>query len=181
MRILHVVTLVRPDSAYGGPVRVAENQCTALLSRGHDVRFAPTPGYAATEFRSRRRGWDSRPTVSGTYDDPAGVRMRGVTRRPASVRWARRHAGEFDVAHVHLARDFVTLPAALALLPALTPVVVQPHGMIDASDRLLAKPLDHFLTKPVLRAASSVFHLTPRESDDLAGVAGGIHRPSRTA
>ena len=40
MRILHVVTLVSPDSAYGGPVRVAENQCTELLSRGHDVHIA---------------------------------------------------------------------------------------------------------------------------------------------
>jgi hypothetical protein len=40
VRILHVVTLVSPDSAYGGPVRVAENQCTELLSRGHDVHIA---------------------------------------------------------------------------------------------------------------------------------------------
>ena len=168
MRILHVVTLVSPDSAYGGPVRVAENQCTALLSRGHDVQLA-----------AGVRGYDSVPDAVGAVPAQlfpvrttiprvgfAGLRAAGL------VRWARRHAGEFDVAHVHLARDFVTLPAALALLRAGTPVVVQPHGMIDASDRLLAKPLDHFLTKPVLRAASSVFHLTPRESDDLAGVAG---------
>jgi glycosyltransferase involved in cell wall biosynthesis len=168
MRILHVVTLVSPDSAYGGPVRVAENQCTALLSRGHDVQIA-----------AGVRGYDSVPDTVGAVPAHlfpvrttiprvgfAGLRAAGL------VQWVRRHASEFDVAHVHLARDFVTLPAALALLRAGTPVVAQPHGMIDASGRLLAKPLDHFLTKPVLRAASSVFHLTPREFDDLAGVAG---------
>ncbi len=168
MRILHVVTLVSPDSAYGGPVRVAENQCTALLRRGHDVQLV-----------AGVRGYDSVPDSVGLVPARlfpartaiprigfAGLRAAGL------LRWVRRHAGEFDVAHVHLARDFVTLPAALALLRAGTPVVAQPHGMIDASERLLAKPLDHFLTKPVLRAASSVFHLTPREFDDLAGVAG---------
>jgi glycosyltransferase involved in cell wall biosynthesis len=168
MRILQVVTLVSPDSAYGGPVRVAENQCTELLRRGHDVRIA-----------AGVRGYDSVPDTVGAVPAQlfpvkttiprvgfAGLRAAGL------VQWVRDHAAEFDVAHVHLARDFVTLPAALALLRSGTPVVVQPHGMIDASDRLLAKPLDHFLTKPVLRAASSVFHLTPREFDDLAGVAG---------
>lgn len=168
MRILHVVTLVSPDSAYGGPVRVAENQCTELLSRGHDVHIA-----------AGVRGYESVPEAVGAVPAHlfpvrttiprvgfAGLRAAGL------VQWVRHHAGEYDVAHVHLARDFVTLPAALALLRAGTPVVVQPHGMIDESSRLLAKPLDHFLTKPVLRAASSVFHLTAREFDDLTGVAG---------
>ena len=168
MRILQVVTLVSPDSAYGGPVRVAENQCTALLSRGHDVHLA-----------AGVRGYDSVPDMVGAVPATlfpvrttiprigfAGLRAAGL------VRWVRRHAAEFDVAHVHLARDFVTLPAALALVRAGVPVVAQPHGMIDASNRMLARPLDHYLTKPVLRAASSVLHLTPREFDDLAGVAG---------
>jgi glycosyltransferase involved in cell wall biosynthesis len=168
VRILHVVTLVSPDSAYGGPVRVAENQCTELLSRGHDVQIA-----------AGVRGYESVPDTVGAVPAQlfpvrttiprvgfAGLRAAGL------VQWVRHHADEFDVAHVHLARDFVTLPAALALLRAGTPVVVQPHGMIDESGRLLAKPLDRFLTKPVLRAASSVFHLTAREFDDLVGVAG---------
>ena len=87
-------------------------------------------------------------------------------------RWLRRSVTDFDVVHVHLARDFVTLPAARRALRQDVPIVVQPHGMIDASESLLAKPLDALWTVPTLRRARSVFHLTPRESADLEHVAG---------
>ena len=46
MRILQVVTLLTPDGAYGGPARVALNQSSELLSRGHDVTVVGgTRGY----------------------------------------------------------------------------------------------------------------------------------------
>ncbi|MFD4432247.1 glycosyltransferase, partial [Nocardia sp. NPDC058497] len=78
----------------------------------------------------------------------------------------------FDVVHVHLARDLVTLPAARIVLAAGVPLVVQTHGMIDPSDKLLARPLDRFWTVPTLRAAAAVLHLTAREAADLTAVAG---------
>ncbi|OBA86170.1 glycosyltransferase [Mycobacteriaceae bacterium 1482268.1] len=168
MRILHVVTLISPDAAYGGPVRVALNQAAALQDRGHDVVVA-----------AAARGFDPLP------DSIGGVRVElfeARTRIPrigfaglgaaGMTRWIGDHASEFDLVHVHLARDFVTLPAARVCLKRGIPVVVQPHGMIDFSSNLLAKPLDAFWTRPVLRSASTVFHLTPRESRDLRGVAG---------
>nr|WP_330171104.1 glycosyltransferase [Microbacterium sp. Y20] len=46
--------------------------------------------------------------------------------------------------------------------------------MIDASDRLLAVPLDKFATRPALRGAAEVLALTARETSDLVGVAPGI-------
>lgn len=51
MRILSVVTLVSPDGAFGGPVRVALNQATALRELGHDVTLA-----------AGGRGFDEPPT-----------------------------------------------------------------------------------------------------------------------
>ena len=50
------------------------------------------------------------------------------------------------------------------------PYVVQPHGMIDASDNPLAKRLDAFATKALLRDAKAVLTLTDREVNDITGI-----------
>ena len=76
----------------------------------------------------------------------------------------------FDIAHIHLARDLVTVPAALKFMRARIPYVIQTHGMIDSSERLLAKPLDVFATKPILRHAKAVLTLTDREIDDISTI-----------
>ena len=60
MRILHVVTLVSPDGAFGGPVRVAENLARELRRRGHDVTVAAAAsgfadGEAPTQLGASRR------------------------------------------------------------------------------------------------------------------------------
>ncbi|CAN5423543.1 glycosyltransferase [soil metagenome] len=94
-------------------------------------------------------------------------------RAPELTRALRRELTSLDVVHVHLARDLVTLPAALAVRKSDVAYVVQPHGMIDASDRLLAGPLDAYATKPVLRGASAVLALTDQEDRDIRTVERG--------
>ncbi|MFI5509960.1 glycosyltransferase [Mycobacterium sp. NPDC051804] len=167
MRILQVVTLLSPDASYGGPVRVAVNQSKELRDRGHEVVIA-----------AAARGYDQLPTgIDGipVQAFPAKTALPGIgfagTRGAGMSRWIADNAKHFDVAHIHLARDFVTLPAARTCLKRSVPIVAQPHGMIDHSSRLLAKPLDLFWTAPVLRSASTVLFLTSRERDDLRGVA----------
>lgn len=163
MRIAHIVTLLSPDGAYGGPVRVAVNQLKALAERGHDVTLFST-----------YRGYDTAPTVIDGVPVVAfpartlipGIGFAGLGSRRLTEE-IRRRSAEFDVVHVHLARDLVTLPAARAAQRAGVPVFLQTHGMIDRSSNPLAGPLDALLTRPTLRAASSVFYLTSRERDDL--------------
>ena len=47
VRVVHAVTLITPDGAFGGPVRVAVNQARELQTRGHDVEIvAACSGYA---------------------------------------------------------------------------------------------------------------------------------------
>lgn len=170
MRILHVVTLISPDAAYGGPVSVARNQAVELQSRGHEVVLASSVRGCSPLSDSVRgipwRAFPARTAVPGIGF--AGLRGSGMTR------WIYEHATDFDVVHVHLARDFVTLPAARACIKRRVPLVLQTHGMIDQSSRLLAKPLDWRWTRPVLRAADAVLHLTPREEQDLRSVAGPL-------
>lgn len=173
MRVLHVVTLLSADGAYGGPVRVAVNQAAALGRRGHEVVLtAAVSGPDAEPAGLEVRGFPAATAIPGVGF--AGLRARGMTR------WLRRHVREFDLVHVHLARDLVALPAARIARSAGVPLVVQTHGMIDPSDKLLARPLDRFWTVPVLRSAAAVLHLTPREATDLATVAGpGTKLPLR--
>ena len=89
---------------------------------------------------------------------------------PAMLRAIRRNADDFDVAHIHLARDLVTLPALHAIRTARVPYVAQTHGMIDKSEHLLSVPLDAILTRPLLRHATNVLTLTDRERTDIQSV-----------
>jgi glycosyltransferase involved in cell wall biosynthesis len=166
--VLHVVTLHSPTHAFGGPVRVALNLSRGLRTRGHDARLlalgdgfcGPLPtevdGVPARLFQARRLL-------------PLG--FSGIT-SPALITAAGRLVREADVVHVHLARDLVTLPVALAALRAGKPLVLQTHGMVDPSDLLLAKALDALAVRRVLRRASAVLYLTSHERKGLEAVAG---------
>lgn len=165
MRILHVVTLISEDGAYGGPARVALNQANALADLGHEVTVAasgngPPPTAGAVDIRLFR------PRTVIPRSGFAGLAAPGM------LRWLVEHATTFDVVHVHLARDLVTLPAAGLCRLRGVPTVVQTHGMIDASDKLLARPLDAVATRAALRRSAAVFYLTDRERADLVEVAG---------
>ena len=165
MKILHIATLFSPDGAYGGPTRVATNLSAELMRRGHDVTIA-----GACE------GYDTPPTsVEGVpawlYPSKAvpGLGVAGLS-SPALVRRLVKDIDEFDVVHVHMSREFVTLPAALVARRAGVPYVLQTHGMIDPSGKLLARPLDAMATRPVLESASNILYLTGTERAQIIQV-----------
>lgn len=172
MRILHAVTLLSPDGAYGGPVRVALNQASALRSRGHSVTLA-----------AAERGFDVSPSrADGT---PLVVRRarRLVPRSgfaslsaPGLMTWLLRTHGQFDAAHVHLARDLVLLPLTVAMMRLKLPFVLQPHGMILPGAHPLAPLTDRSIVRKLLRHAHEVFYLTADERDALDEIAGGEAR-----
>lgn len=170
MRILSVVTLVSPDGAYGGPVRVAVNQAQALRDLGHDVTLAA----ACRGFASPPDELDGVPArLFAARTLIPGTGFAGLT-SPGLLRWLRSAVAGADVVHVHAARDLVTLPAAAAARRAGVPYFLQTHGMIDRSANPLARPLDALLTRPLLREAAGVFHLTDLERGQLTEVAGEL-------
>lgn len=168
LRVLHAVTLHSPSHAFGGPVRVALNLAKGLRARGHEARLLalgegfPDPwptsveGVPAKLFPARRLL-------------PLG--FSGMT-SPALLASAGRLVRDADVVHVHLARDLVTLPVALAALRARKPLVLQTHGMVDPSGKLLAKVLDAVAVRRLLRGADAVLYLTPHEREGLDAVVG---------
>lgn len=169
MKILHVATVITPDGAYGGPVRVAINQLAELQARGHTVALAAGHhGFTAEPPRS----------MGGVplhlFPVRRALPLAGFTGLASSGlrTWLRHQAGQVDVAHVHLTRDLITMPAAQILRSARIPFVAQTHGMINESANLLARPFDALWTRRILRDARSVFYLTNAERDSLSVVAG---------
>lgn len=168
MRILHVVALVTPDGAYGGAERVCVNLCSALRNQGHDAVIAAGFNH-----------FDAPPSTVGgvpAHLFPARRLMPGFgyapTRAPALSRWLNENASKFDIAHLHLSRDLVTLPAADALRRMQIPYVVQTHGMVAPRTHPLAPLIDRLWTVRLLRSAATVLHLTEVERRDLCAVAG---------
>lgn len=167
MKIAHVVTLISPDNAYGGPTRVAMNLARAQRSMGHDVTIlASTRGY-----ESGARETDGIPTrLFRSAQLIPGAGFAGMF-APGLLGFLFRHIRDYDAIHVHLARDLITLPAAAIAGMSGVPYAAQTHGMIDSSERWAARLLDVLLTRRVLRRARVVFFLTPREQLDLQLVA----------
>lgn len=172
MKVVQVVSVVSPDNRYGGPTTVALNQCRALTAAGHEVTLlAGAQGFTG-RFPDEIDGVAVQLFPARQFIP--GVRFAGVA-APSMLRRLGPLLAGADAVHVHLARDLLTLPAAaLARLHGMR-YAVQPHGMIDPSNRRLAVPLDAALTRPVLRGADAVFYLTPHEARRLREVArGGI-------
>src|SRR5512133_1426696 len=131
MRVLHVVTLVTLDGAFGGPVRVAVNHVRELRRRGHDAMVVA----AASGFAGKLP--DHVEDVPARLFPARRVAPLGFSGliAPGMLAWLRREMPTCDVVHIHLARDLITLPLALLAQRLGVRYVVQPHGMIDASDK----------------------------------------------
>ena len=146
-----IATVVTPDNAYGGPIRVALNQLSELKSRGHTVTLAAgalgfTPGQLPEEYCGVpvRLFPVHRVVPRAGF---AGLHAMGMNS------WIKREAETFDVVHVHLARDMITLTAARRVLRARLPLFLQTHGMIAPSRHPLAGPLDGLITTRLLKSS----------------------------
>jgi glycosyltransferase involved in cell wall biosynthesis len=166
VRVLHVVTWFAPGNPFGGPARVALNDAEELRSRGHTVEVVAARPKETAKWRSEDSGVRG---FRGLRLLP-GAGFAGVV-APGLWWFVLRRARHFDVVHVHLARDLVTLPAAAIVGQLGVPFVAQPHGMLDLSGRRSARTLDAVLTRRVLSGASAVFALDEHESRDIRAVA----------
>lgn len=176
VRVLHVVTLHTPTNDFGGPTRVALNLSKGLRGRGVDARIVtlgdgfdgPLPkaieGVPSFMFQARH--------VLPRFE------VSGIT-SPTLLARARRLVESADVVHVHLMRDLITLPFALIALRCGRPVVLQTHGMIDPTDKRVARMVDLLGLRRVLREADGLLYLTEMERDGVQAVIPGT--PLRNA
>jgi glycosyltransferase involved in cell wall biosynthesis len=165
---LHLATLVSPDGAFGGPVRVALNQAAELRRRHHEVLLAA--------------GWRGLGAVPESIDGVPAKLFRttqlipqfGLSGliSPALATWLWRNISEYDVVHIHAGRDLISVGSMAIARIARRPYLTQTHGMVQPDNRLRARAMDALLVRRLLRAAAVRFVLTQRESDGLAAVTG---------
>lgn len=167
MKVLHVLTFVAPGNPFGGPVRVAMNEAEELRRRGHDVTVV-----AAQPQLSARGSWT--PTGIVAFDSRRVLKRSGFSGIASlTMSWYLwRHVRQFDVVHIHMSRDLVTMPAATIAMLRGVPYVLQTHGMIEASGRKLARAIDLLATRRIVRHASHVFVLSPGEMTEMRSLMG---------
>lgn len=159
MRVLSVVAYLSADGSYGGPVSVALDHAAALAEAGCSVTVvAGWDGSVRADTPAQLRLFRARRLAGGSF--------AGLT-APRLLAWVARHAAEYDVVHVHVARDLLTLPAAWLAQRAGVPVVLQPHGMIAPSGSPAKRGMDALLTHRVFRRAAAFLVLTGAEERDL--------------
>src|SRR5215212_12007281 len=137
MRILHVVPVFHPATVYGGPSVVAEQQARSLAARGNDVTVAASN---VMELRPRRFLQRRDAELNGVqvlYFPSRALHPPGYrgSRFPFIVsqellRWLEGNVERFDAVHVHFAREWVPVRAALTSIAKGVPTFLQTHGML---------------------------------------------------
>lgn len=167
MKVLQIVSYISPDGAYGGPVRVALNQAKALRKLGHEVVVSASAGGFDNEYPEEFDDYPVQLFPGRRMFSKGGFAW---LTSPGLLRWLVLSVRNTDVVHIHLARDLVTLPAAVITLLSGKPLVVQTHGMIAPTKNPLAWPIDRILTRPVIKRAKTILYLTERERLGLVEV-----------
>ncbi|MFI6011635.1 glycosyltransferase [Streptomyces sp. NPDC051243] len=174
MRVVHVVTLVSDDGAYGGPTSVAAGQLEECAARGHEVTLV-----------SLWRGRSSAPARIGSVPlrtRPARAvlpgRFTGLM-HPLLVADLWRSIGRADVVHVHAGRDLVSLTALAIAALRRKRFVAQTHGMVQPRRAAVVRLFDSMYV-PLLRRARGCLVLTEHERRALAEVIGAGGPPLLT-
>ena len=170
MKVLHAFTLQSPDNAFGGPIRVALNLAHELGTRGIQVQLVGgCRGYETAPSELEGIPANLFPVTqihpklgfSGLYS------LKLLT-------WTWRNVTKFDLVHIHMARDLITLPIGLICRIRKIPFVIQGHGMIDPTQKLAGRILDKLFVKRLLANAAKLLFLTEQESKDYPEVVGKV-------
>lgn len=168
MRILHLVTLMSSDGAYGGPLRVALNQAAELNRRGHEVHIAAGWRGEGAPPRSIDRVTLHLFPAMQLYKP---LRFSGMV-SPGLIWWLINNVDQFDLLHIHAARDLISTASLGIAWARRRPYVTQTHGMIQPDERFLVRILDAMAMRALLRRAYIRFVLTEREQEGLTSVLG---------
>jgi glycosyltransferase involved in cell wall biosynthesis len=177
VKVLHVVTVFRPATIYGGPSVVAAQQASKLAERGHHVTVATSD---VLELRPRKYIGRRAAELGGAqilYFPSRALHPPGYrgSRFPFVVsgdlsKWLKRHVRSYDVVHVHFAREWVPVRAAQTSIDYGVHTILQPHGMLGRAGGVRGL-IDRLWVKRLLESATTVFALQHREVEEIKGIA----------
>jgi len=170
MRILFAITVFFPSRIYGGPATVALNQARELVRRGHEVTIVtsdvltlvPTAHLSSSDAE-----------IDGVHIKyfPTWILMRKF---PALLsftllRWVKEHLRDFEVVHIHFARDWIPLAVARKSMRQGLRVFLQPHGMLGDTAGLRGI-VDRLVVRRLLGQATGVLTLQETEQASVAAI-----------
>lgn len=169
--------------AYGGIPRVVASLAHGQARRGHQVTVCATD---ACEADRRLPAPGPRPLGEWPPErSPDGVELRTFTNLSNALAYhlqffvplgldafLRRHAGEFDVAHVHGCHNLPGAIAAEHLLRARVPYVLATHGTAPRIERRRALKwlFDRTLGRKIMPGAARFLAITDAERQQLVEI-----------
>lgn len=169
MRVLHVIPSLA--LAHGGPSRAMRLIERAMREQGLDSETATTDDNGLG-------GRDERPLGISLLEDGACRRYFRKTVDPYKVslafaRWIGRHAGDYDLIHIHALFSFTSTIAALAARRASVPYVIRPLGTLAAYGMAQRRPglkrlSMTLLERRILRDAAAVHFTSEMEQREAA-------------
>lgn len=162
MKILHVLTLNGRNGEYGGPVRVAREQCQELNSRGHrtEIFSGAISGAEPQPNGKLSENFILVKPISQTFKVSSLWSWKLISPLSKSVKSS-------DIVHIHFARDLIPFLAALLSIIQRKPFITQTHGMIISDGRLSTRITDIFLTRPLINRSRLNLVLTNTEKTAL--------------
>jgi glycosyltransferase involved in cell wall biosynthesis len=181
VRILHVTPYYERAWAYGGIPRVVASLAHGQVRRGHDVTVATTDAFEAQRRLPGARSlgaWPAARSEDGVVERVFPNVSNALAYHlqffvPLGLdAWLRRHAGEFDVAHLHGCHNLPGAIAAAHLARAGVPYLLATHGTAPRIERRRAAKwlFDHTLGARVIPNATRLLAVTEAEADQLRGL-----------
>ncbi len=168
LRILHVTPYFTDAWAYGGIPRLATSLANGLARRGHQVTVCTTDACDGS----------TRLASAAPSRTPEGVEVR-IFRNVSNAlayrlqffvplgleRYLRRHAGSFDVAHLHACRNVPGAIAAYHLQRTGVPYVLAPNGTAAVIERrvIAKRAFDLLAGRRVLAGAARMLAVSRAE------------------
>jgi len=176
MNILMVTLAYDPAIAFGGPVKVVQNNARELVRRGHHVTV-----YCTNRLDKKNK------IALGTYEhEDQGVRV--VYHNTWFIPWWRGNFGpslslgmicyfnregkRFDIIHMNEARAFTTVAAALYAQYAHIPYIIQAHGsfVYGLRSQWIKRMYDKLIGRRIFSRAAGVIALRPEEIAECESV-----------
>lgn len=181
LRVLHVTPYAAEAWAYGGIPRIASTLARALARRGHEVTLCTTDACSKAE---RLAAPGNRHPLRPWPADESTIRLTTHVFPNVSNRLAydwqfftpiglghflSRHAGRFDIAHLHACRNLPGVIAARHLERHGVPFVLAPNGTAPRIERRQAAKwvFDQFAGRRVMRRAARILAVTHAEQRQL--------------
>lgn len=166
-----VIDVFLPSTIYGGPTTVAMIQARELVRRGHDVTIAC----------SNVQSLVPRAHMNILDADIDGVHVRyfrtwiivprfSALVSPSLKHWLRSRIAEFDLVHIHFARDWIPITAALETMRHERALILQTHGMLGRRTGM-RRILDWVVVRSILSRATRVLALQEIEKKNVLSIA----------